>query len=87
MQMAKSLSLTVGSLKLDLLIDLQSLGTMLDCMCSFPVIQINWSFLINHLFFPIENVLEHHSDFRYSHQLLYLLKKLDLVVLRHNWML
>ena len=28
---------------------------------------------------------EHHSDFCYSHQHLYLLTKLDLVVLRHNW--
>ena len=37
------------------------------------------------LVFPIENVSERHSDFRYSHQRLYLLTKLDLVVLRHNW--
>ena len=49
---------------------------------SFPLIQIKLVFFDELLVFPVENVSERHSDFRYSHQRLYLRTKL---VLRHNW--
>ena len=84
--MAQSLSLTVSRLK-TIFVDWVAIiryRAWSDVQFPFNSDKTD-RFLMNCLFLPIENVLEHHSYFRYIHKRLYLLTKINLAVLRHNW--